>query len=167
MSIKYDPDRPANLSPGWRLWPKRVLFIHPNYHSGGAEIAGNWPPDWVAYLTGALKQAGFMDVQFIDAMTYDIGDDELKRRIFEANADIIGTTAITPSIYKAERALEMARETCPDEILSGKPDSPAGPGGAWPAADAVWAKAAAGSHRRARLDLRGDRNHQLPVRAGN
>jgi divinyl protochlorophyllide a 8-vinyl-reductase len=22
----------------------RILLIHPNYHSGGAEIAGNWPP---------------------------------------------------------------------------------------------------------------------------
>ncbi len=47
----------------------RILFIHPNYHSGGAEIAGNWPPAWVAYLTGALKKAGFPDVSFIDAMT--------------------------------------------------------------------------------------------------
>lgn len=25
----------------------RVVLIHPNYHSGGAEIAGNWPPAWV------------------------------------------------------------------------------------------------------------------------
>jgi anaerobic magnesium-protoporphyrin IX monomethyl ester cyclase len=33
----------------------RILFIHPTDHSGGAEIAGNWLPAWVAYLTGALK----------------------------------------------------------------------------------------------------------------
>ena len=26
---------------------------------GGAEIAGNWPPAWVAYLAGSLKRAGF------------------------------------------------------------------------------------------------------------
>ena len=32
----------------------RLVLIHPNYHSGGAEIAGNWPPAWVAYLTGPL-----------------------------------------------------------------------------------------------------------------
>ena len=37
----------------------RVVFIHPNYHSGGAEIAGNWPPSWVAYLSGFLKAAGY------------------------------------------------------------------------------------------------------------
>ena len=33
----------------------RILLVHPNYHSGGAEIAGNWPPAWVAYISGALK----------------------------------------------------------------------------------------------------------------
>lgn len=27
----------------------RILFVHPNYRSGGAEIAGTWPPAWVAY----------------------------------------------------------------------------------------------------------------------
>jgi len=27
----------------------RILMIQPNYHSGGAEIAGNWPPSWVPY----------------------------------------------------------------------------------------------------------------------
>lgn len=24
--------------------PVRILLIHPEYHSGGAEIAGKWPP---------------------------------------------------------------------------------------------------------------------------
>jgi anaerobic magnesium-protoporphyrin IX monomethyl ester cyclase len=48
------------------------LLIHPNYHSGGAEIAGNWPPAWVAYLTGYLKAGGYTDVHFIDAMTHHL-----------------------------------------------------------------------------------------------
>ena len=37
----------------------KIMMIQPNYHSGGAEIAGNWPPSWVPYVAGALKQAGF------------------------------------------------------------------------------------------------------------
>jgi anaerobic magnesium-protoporphyrin IX monomethyl ester cyclase len=37
----------------------KILFVHPNYRSGGAEIAGTWPPAWVAYLTGHLRQVGF------------------------------------------------------------------------------------------------------------
>ena len=56
----------------------RILLIHPNYHSGGAEIAGNWPPAWAAYISGALKSAGYTDVRFIDAMTFHIEDAEAR-----------------------------------------------------------------------------------------
>jgi anaerobic magnesium-protoporphyrin IX monomethyl ester cyclase len=93
-----------------------VVFVHPNYHSGGAEIAGNWPPAWVAYLSGALRKAGFNQITFIDAMTNHIPDEELGRRLAELKPDIIGVTAITPSIYKAERVLEIARDVCPDAV---------------------------------------------------
>lgn len=94
----------------------RILFIHPNYHSGGAEIAGSWPPAWAAYLSGALKQAGFPDIQFIDAMTHDIPDARLKEMIADSGADIVGTTAITPSIYTAERVLKMTKEVLPEAV---------------------------------------------------
>ena len=47
----------------------RILFVHPNYHSGGAEIAGTWPPAWVAYLAGSLKAAGFDDVDSVASLT--------------------------------------------------------------------------------------------------
>jgi anaerobic magnesium-protoporphyrin IX monomethyl ester cyclase len=88
----------------------RILLLHPNYHSGGAEIAGNWPPAWVAYLAGYLKAAGFHDVHFIDAMTLDLPEDEVHRRIAELKPDIVGCTAITPAIYKAQRLLQVAKE---------------------------------------------------------
>jgi anaerobic magnesium-protoporphyrin IX monomethyl ester cyclase len=95
----------------------RILFIHPNYHSGGAEIAGNWPPAWVAYLAGALKSAGFADVHFVDAMTHDLGEETVRAKIEELKPDIIGATAITPSIYKAERILQVARDAAPGAVL--------------------------------------------------
>ncbi len=94
----------------------RILFIHPNYHSGGAEIAGNWPPAWVAYLSGALKAAGFDEVKFIDAMTAHVDEDELRQHIEDYLPDVVGVTAITPSIYKAERTLQIAKEAAPDAI---------------------------------------------------
>ena len=94
----------------------RIILIHPNYHSGGAEIAGNWPPAWAAYLTGSLKQAGYTDVRFIDAMTNDLSDDQLREMLAKEKPDIIGATSITPSIYKAERALEIAKELHPDAV---------------------------------------------------
>lgn len=91
----------------------RILLVHPNYHSGGAEIAGNWPPAWAAYLAGALRGAGYDDVHFIDAMTDHVDDAVLEARIRELKPDIVGTTAITPSIYKAEETLKIAKKVSP------------------------------------------------------
>ncbi len=91
----------------------RILLLHPNYHSGGAEIAGNWPPAWVAYIAGYLKAAGFADVHFLDAMTHHLDDEQVRRKIAELRPDIVGCTAITPAIYKAERLLGIAKEVDP------------------------------------------------------
>ncbi len=94
----------------------RIVLVHPNYHSGGAEIAGSWPPAWAAYLAGSLKAAGFDDVHFVDAMTNHLDDLAVADRLRELAPDVVGCTAITPSIYAAERVLEIAREVCPDAV---------------------------------------------------
>ncbi|MBO6673499.1 MAG: magnesium-protoporphyrin IX monomethyl ester anaerobic oxidative cyclase [Rhizobiales bacterium] len=94
----------------------RILLIHPNYHSGGAEIAGNWPPAWVAYLTGSLKKAGYTDVAFIDAMTNKMSDADIRDAIAAEKPDVIGCTAITPSIYKAQGILQVAKELHPNAV---------------------------------------------------
>ena len=94
----------------------RMLLLHPNYHSGGAEIAGNWPPAGVAYLAGALKKAGYPDLRFVDAMTNDLSEDAVRTILLEEKPDVIGCTAITPSIYKAERLLEIAKEVHPNAV---------------------------------------------------
>ncbi|MCK7475741.1 MAG: hypothetical protein MZV49_24780 [Rhodopseudomonas palustris] len=93
----------------------RIILVHPNYHSGGAEIAGNWPPAWAAYIAGALKSAGFTDVQFIDAMTDDISD-ETSRGVSGCAEARHGRRrpSITPSIYKAERTLQIAQAGQPE-----------------------------------------------------
>ena len=93
-----------------------IALVHPNYHSGGAEIAGNWPPAWVAYLAGSLKTAGFDKVTFIDAMTHEIDDADLRERLSHLQPDVVGTTAITPSIYVAENVLKIASEVCPNAL---------------------------------------------------
>ena len=94
----------------------RVLLIHPNYHSGGAEIAGNWPPAWVAYLAGYLRSAGYIDVTFVDAMTNHLDDEAVRARIREAAPDVVGVTAITPAIYRAEALLRVAKEVNPSVV---------------------------------------------------
>ncbi|NJL33098.1 MAG: hypothetical protein HC893_03650, partial [Chloroflexaceae bacterium] len=47
----------------------RILMIQPNYHSGGAEIAGNWPAGWVPYIGGTLRKVGFENLRYVDAMS--------------------------------------------------------------------------------------------------
>ncbi|MFN7309304.1 MAG: magnesium-protoporphyrin IX monomethyl ester anaerobic oxidative cyclase, partial [bacterium] len=91
----------------------RVLMIQPNYHCGGAEIAGNWPPGWVAYIGGALKGAGITNVRFVDAMTNDIADDKLAELIRTNQPDVVLATAITPMIYQAQKTLKRAKEAAP------------------------------------------------------
>ncbi|QCP85037.1 magnesium-protoporphyrin IX monomethyl ester anaerobic oxidative cyclase [Cereibacter johrii] len=94
----------------------RIVFVHPNYHSGGAEIAGSWPPAWVAYLCGALKKAGYTDYHFIDAMTDYVSHEKLAEKLKELQPDIVATTAITPSIYVAEETLKVAMEVVPNAL---------------------------------------------------
>jgi anaerobic magnesium-protoporphyrin IX monomethyl ester cyclase len=95
----------------------RILMIQPNYHAGGAEIAGNWPPSWVAYIGGALKHAGYENVRFIDAMTNDIPDDVLSGIIRKNQPDVVLATAITPMIYKAQSTLNIAHQVRPQAKL--------------------------------------------------
>lgn len=94
----------------------RILFIHPNYHSGGAEIAGTWPPAWVAYLAGSLRKAGFDDIHFIDAMTLNVSKEALREQMAALAPDVVATTAITPAIYEAEAVLQLAAEVAPDAL---------------------------------------------------
>ena len=92
----------------------RIMMIQPNYHAGGAEIAGNWPPSWVPYVGGALKQAGFDNIRFVDAMTNYIPDDVLAEIIAKNKPDVVLATAITPMIYQSQRTLQIVKEVCPN-----------------------------------------------------
>lgn len=90
----------------------RIMMIQPNYHSGGAEIAGNWPPSWVPYVGGALKTAGFENIRFVDAMTDYISDDVLREIIANNQPDVVLATAITPMIYQSQKTLRIVKEVC-------------------------------------------------------
>lgn len=94
----------------------RILFVHPNYSAGAADIAGNWSPAWVAYIAGYLKSGGYQDYQFIDGLVDRLDDDQMRAAIRAAQPDIIATTAMTPMIYAAQRVLQIAREEHPNAI---------------------------------------------------
>jgi anaerobic magnesium-protoporphyrin IX monomethyl ester cyclase len=57
----------------------RILFVHPNYSAGAADIAGNWSPAWVAYIAGYLKAGGYEDYHFVDGLVDDLDDDQIAR----------------------------------------------------------------------------------------
>jgi anaerobic magnesium-protoporphyrin IX monomethyl ester cyclase len=88
----------------------KILMVQPNYHSGGAEIAGNWTPSWVAYIGGALKQAGFDQVRFVDAMADNLEDDQIEEIIRKNKPDVVMATNITPSIFKAQDIMKVAKK---------------------------------------------------------
>ena len=94
----------------------RIMMIQPNYHSGGAEIAGNWPPSWVPYVGGALKQAGFNNIRFVDAMTDYIPNDILAQIIAQYQPDVVLATAITPMIYQSQTTLKIVKDVCPHAV---------------------------------------------------
>lgn len=49
-------------------------------------------------------------------MTNDLTDGQLRARLIELKPDVVGTTSITPSIYKAEEVLKIASEVAPDSV---------------------------------------------------
>ncbi len=92
-------------------------MIQPNYHAGGAEIAGNWPPSWVPYVGGALKQAGFDNIRFVDAMTNYITDDGVLAEMIAKNKpDVVLATAITPMIHQSQKTLQIVKQVCPNAM---------------------------------------------------
>ena len=108
----------------------RILFIHPNYSAGAADIAGNWSPAWVAYIAGYLKSGGYQDYHFIDGLVDKLDDDQMRAAIRASKPDIIATTAMTPMIYAAQRVLQIAKEEHPNAItvlggIHGTPGTPA------------------------------------------
>ena len=95
----------------------RIVLIPPELPFQAApRSAATWPrPGSALHRRGAGKAGGFDTSAFVTQMTHDLRlrpapDPE------EGKANIVGATAITPSIYKAERALQIAKELHPDAV---------------------------------------------------
>jgi anaerobic magnesium-protoporphyrin IX monomethyl ester cyclase len=88
----------------------RIMMIQPNYHSGGAEIAGNWPPSWVPYV-GWCPQTGRVHRHPVCGC-----HDQLHRAMpnwpkssKDHQPDVVMATAITPMIYQSQTTLKIAK----------------------------------------------------------
>lgn len=86
----------------------RNLMTQPNYHSGGAESAGNWPDGWVPCVGGALEHADFADFGFEDAMVAEASDhDLLKHQDFSGGRSPAVASSRVPSACGAPNDLKV------------------------------------------------------------
>lgn len=91
---------------------KKILFITPPYHAGVVEVAGSWVPLYLVYLAGAARDAGFEPFIY-DAMTKQVGYDEIGKRIEELRPDYVAVSAITCTSPDAIKVLELAKSIDP------------------------------------------------------
>lgn len=91
---------------------KRILFITPPYHAGVVEVAGSWVPLYLVYLAGSVREAG-AEAFIYDAMTKQVGYDEIGKRIEELKPDYVAVSAITCTSVDATKVLELAKSIDP------------------------------------------------------
>lgn len=99
----------------------KVLFVVPPYSSWGVEAIGTWPPLQIAYLAGALEQAGHK-ASIHDAMNTEGGSFEtIRAAVEQQRPDVVVaydylpvTGAISTAVVPAAlQALSLAKSVDP------------------------------------------------------
>lgn len=92
----------------------KVLLINPPYTESKYKFIGLVaPPLGIAYIAAVLEQND-IEVEIIDGSALELEWDELKNQIARSAPDLIGITALTPTIMQALKTAQIAKETCPD-----------------------------------------------------
>ena len=108
----------------------KILLINPAFYDGNAfknrfEDYLDWikggnlyvapfePPLGLAYVSAFLKRCGF-EVMLLDMQGLLMDSEELVRNIAAFSPDLIGITAMTPTVPEALRVSELARHTAPE-----------------------------------------------------
>jgi len=91
---------------------KKILFITPPFHAGVVEVAGRWVPLYLVYLAGAARAAGY-EAEIYDAMTKDVGYDEIEQKIAESNPDFVALSVITCTVPDSIMVIELAKRINP------------------------------------------------------
>jgi len=95
------------------MMKKKILFITPPFHAGVVEVAGKWVPLYYVYLAGATKSAGY-ETEIYDAMTKNVGYEEIEKKIVESRPDFVAVSAMTCTAPDAIRVIETAKRINPD-----------------------------------------------------
>lgn len=107
---------------------KKILFVTAPYHTGGIQVAGNWPPLYMVYVAGAAREAG-AEARIYDAMTKYHTYPEIAEEIRRFKPDYVMTmdyqpvtgTISTGPVPAALGVLRVAKEVDPSivTIISG------------------------------------------------
>ena len=90
----------------------KVLLINPPYFNSKYKFIGLVaPPLGIAYIAAVLEEDGF-DVKIIDAAALEMDWDTLENEIGKYSPDVVAITALTPTIEKALKTAEIAKNTC-------------------------------------------------------
>ncbi|MDR2789336.1 MAG: cobalamin-dependent protein, partial [Candidatus Accumulibacter sp.] len=80
---------------------------------GNLYVAPFEPPLGLAYLAAHAKRQGH-DVTLLDMQALMMDGEALSKRLFEERPDIVGITAMTPTLPEALRVAKLARGALPN-----------------------------------------------------
>ena len=93
----------------------KLLLITPPYHCGVVEVAGRWLPLNLLYIAQAARAAGVEPVLY-DAMSLDVGWDEIRAEIRRRRPAYVASYSITATINKCLELGQVVREEMPDAL---------------------------------------------------
>lgn len=87
----------------------KICLISPPYNSAVKSVLGvSSPPLGLAYLASMVRNNH--EVKIIDANVLNYTMDDVKREIKNFSPDVVGITAVTPSIFQAYEVAKAAKE---------------------------------------------------------
>lgn len=82
------------------------------------KIMGHVPPLGIAYIAAVLEKNGY-EVKIIDSQASNFTKDLLKKKLLYEKPDIVGITAMTPTIRGSMEASEIAKKAGATVIIGG------------------------------------------------
>ncbi|MGZ7047093.1 MAG: B12-binding domain-containing radical SAM protein, partial [Methanobacterium sp.] len=95
----------------------KVLLINPPDTASKYKFIGLVaPPLGIGYIAAVLEEND-VDVKIIDGAALEMSWEDFEKEVHKYSPDIIGITAVTPTIDQALKSARIAKNTCPDSIV--------------------------------------------------
>ncbi|MCK9152578.1 B12-binding domain-containing radical SAM protein [Methanobacterium alcaliphilum] len=95
----------------------KVLLINPPYNNSKYKFIGLVaPPLGISYIAAVLEENN-IEVQIIDGAALEMSWAELENEINKISPDVIGITALTPTITQAITTAKLSKKICPDATI--------------------------------------------------